>query len=335
MTLFALMTVVLQIGLILGLVLFMVLYLILAERKIMGYMQGRVGPNRVGPLGILQTLADGIKFLHKEIILPAQSDYALFMIAPMISLVCAFVVWSVVPIAPGWVLADIDAGVVFVLAITSLGSYGILLGGWSSNSKYAFFGAIRSMAQMISYEIAMGFSLIPVLMVSGSMNLTQIVLRQSGGLLHWYFLPMLPIFAVFLISAVAETNRAPFDITEGETEIVAGYQVEYSGFIFAMYFIAEYTNMIFVSTMASLFFLGGWLSPFQGMPYFSLLFSWVPGVIWLLLKVLLFLYLFIWIRATFPRYRYDQLMMIGWKVCIPVSILWIFVVSLMILGGIL
>lgn len=335
MTLLELMMILLQIGITLGVVLFMVLYLILAERKIMGYMQGRVGPNRVGPLGILQTLADGIKFLHKEIILPSQSDYALFMIAPMISLVCAFTVWSVVPIAPGWVLADVDTGVVLVLALTSLGSYGILLGGWSSNSKYAFFGAIRSMAQMISYEIAMGFALVPVLMVSGSMNLTQIVLKQSGGFLNWYFLPMLPTFVVFLISSVAETNRAPFDITEGESEIVAGYQVEYSGFIFAMYFIAEYANMIFVSTMASLFFLGGWLSPFESVPVLSMLFAWVPGTIWLLIKVMVFLYLFIWVRATFPRYRYDQLMMIGWKVCIPVSILWIFVVSLMIIGGLL
>ena len=326
---------VLKIAVILACVLFLVLYLILAERKIMGYMQGRVGPNRVGPLGMLQTVADGIKFLHKEMIFPKSADLLLFLIAPMISLVCAFLSWSVVPFASEWVLADINAGVLFVLAIGSLGSYGILLGGWASNSKYAFFGAMRSMAQMISYEISMGFSLVPVLMVAESMNLSQIVLAQKGGIVHWNFILLFPVFVVYLISAVAETNRAPFDITEGESEIVAGYQVEYSGFIFAMFFIAEYANMIFVSTLASLFFLGGWQSPFEGVPFFELMFAWVPQIFWLLVKVFFFLYLFIWIRASFPRYRYDQLMMIGWKICIPVSILWIFVVSLMIAGGVL
>ena len=325
----------LKIVAILAVVMLLVLYLILAERKIMGYMQGRVGPNRVGPLGMLQTLADGIKFLHKEIIIPVQSDYLLFMMAPMISLICAFTVWSVVPIALDWVLADIDVGVLFVLALTSLGSYGILLGGWASNSKYAFFGAMRSMAQMISYEIALGFSLVPVLLLAGSMNLTDIVLGQQGGLFCWYFLPLFPVFIVFLIAALAETNRAPFDITEGESEIVAGYQVEYSGFIFAMFFIAEYANMIFVSTMASLFFLGGWLSPVEGVSWFSEVPFSVPPPVWLLLKVLFFLYMFIWVRATFPRYRYDQLMMVGWKVCIPISVIWIVVVSLMVMGGLL
>jgi NADH-quinone oxidoreductase subunit H len=325
----------LKIVAILAVVMLLVLYLILAERKIMGYMQGRVGPNRVGPLGMLQTLADGIKFLHKEIIIPVQSDYLLFMMAPMISLICAFTVWSVVPIALDWVLADIDVGVLFVLALTSLGSYGILLGGWASNSKYAFFGAMRSMAQMISYEIALGFSLVPVLLLAGSMNLTDIVLGQQGGLFCWYFLPLFPVFIVFLIAALAETNRAPFDITEGESEIVAGYQVEYSGFIFAMFFIAEYANMIFVSTMASLFFLGGWLSPVEGVSWFSEVPFSVPPPVWLLLKVFFFLYMFIWVRATFPRYRYDQLMMVGWKVCIPISVIWIVVVSLMVMGGLL
>ena len=322
-----------QIACILAIVLFMVLYLILAERKIMGYMQARVGPNRVGPLGLLQTVADGIKFLHKEIIYPERADLGLFILAPMISLVCAFVVWSVVPFAEGWVLADVDAGVLVVLALTSLGSYGLLLGGWASNSQYAFFGAIRSMAQVISYEIAMGFSLVPVLMLSGSMNLSTIVIAQSGSIVTWNFLPLFPVFIVYLIASVAETNRAPFDITEGESEIVAGYPVEYSGFIFAMFFIAEYAYMIFVSTLASIFFLGGWLSPFQGVPVLATLFFWVPSIIWLLAKVMFFLYLFIWIRATFPRYRYDKLMMIGWKICIPISLIWIFVVSLLMLGG--
>lgn len=332
---FSMIMIVLKIALILACVLFMVLYLILAERKIMGYMQGRIGPNRVGPFGLLQTLADGIKFLHKEIILPQRADLFLFILAPMISLVCAFVVWSVVPFADGWVLADIDAGVLFVLAVTSLGSYGLLIGGWASHSKYAFFGAMRSMAQVISYEIAMGFALVPVLMISGSMNLSEIVMKQSGGLLHWHILPMFPVFVVYCISAVAETNRAPFDITEGESEIVAGYQVEYSGFIFAMFFIAEYANMIFVSTLASLFFLGGWQSPFDGWYIMHDLLFWVPSIFWLFLKVCLFLYLFIWVRASLPRYRYDQLMMIGWKICIPVSLSWIFVVSLMIVIGLL
>lgn len=334
MKILGIVSIVLKIAAILACVLFLVLYLILAERKIMGYMQSRVGPNRVGPWGLLQTVADGIKFLHKEMIFPRHADLGLFLLAPMLSLGCAFLSWAVVPFADGWVLADVNVGVLFVLAIGSLGSYGILLGGWASNSKYAFFGAMRSMAQMISYEIAMGFSLIPVLMLSGSMNLTQIVFSQGGGVWNWNCFLLFPVFIVYLISAVAETNRAPFDITEGESEIVAGYQVEYSGFIFAMFFIAEYANMIFVSTLASLFFLGGWFSPFSGVPVLSSLFSWVPQLGWLLLKVFFFLYLFIWIRASFPRYRYDQLMKIGWQFCIPLAGLWIVVLSLLMMGGV-
>jgi NADH-quinone oxidoreductase subunit H len=334
MSLQVLLWVILKTAVVFAFVLFMVLYLILAERKIMGYMQARVGPNRVGLWGLFQTVADGIKFLHKEMIYPEKADRFLFVLAPMLSLVCALLVWSVVPFAPGWVVADIHVGVIFVLAVSSLGAYGILLAGWVSNSQYAFFGALRSMAQVISYEIAMGFALVPVLMCAGSMNLSEIVLRQTGGVWCWYFIPLFPVFVVYLISAVAETNRAPFDITEGESEIVAGYQVEYAGFIFAMFFIAEYANMIFVSTLASLFFLGGWLSPLEGIPFLGYWSQWVPPVLWLLFKVVFFLYLFIWIRATFPRYRYDQLMMIGWKVCIPVSLVWIFVVSLMVVGGI-
>ena len=323
----------LKIVAILAVVMLLVLYLILAERKIMGYMQGRVGPNRVGPLGMLQTLADGIKFLHKEIIIPSQSDYLLFMIAPMISLSCAFTVWSVVPIALDWVLADIDVGALFVLALTSLGSYGILLGGWASNSKYAFFGAMRSMAQMISYEIALGFSLVPVLLLSGSMNLTDIVLGQQGGLLCWYFLPLFPVFIVFLIAAVAETNRAPFDITEGESEIVAGYQVEHSGFIFAMFY-CEYANMILSGPSQVFSFLVAGCHPWRECPGFLMCRSMCRHRL-ATIKGFLFLYLFIWVRATFPRYRYDQLMMVGWKVCIPISVIWIIVVSLMVMGGLL
>ena len=329
-----LLIILIKIACIVAVVMGMVLYLILAERKIMGYMQARVGPNRVGPFGLLQTVADGIKFLHKEMIYPQRADLLLFILAPMLSLVCALTVWSVVPFAPGVVLADVQAGVLVVLAIASLGSYGLLIGGWAANSQYAFFGAVRAMAQVIAYEIAMGFALVPVLMLAGSMNITQIVQAQSGSLFSWNFIPLFPVFIVYLIASVAETNRAPFDITEGESEIVAGYQVEYSGFIFAMFFIAEYANMIVVATLAALFFVGGWLSPFQGIPWLGPVLDYVPAVCWLLAKVVVFLYGFIWIRATFPRYRYDRLMMIGWKVCIPISLCWIFVVSLGILGGI-
>ena len=324
-----------KIMIVLSLVLVMVLYLILAERKIMGYMQARIGPNRVGPMGLLQTVADGIKFLHKEIIYPERADLFLFILAPMISLICALMVWSVVPLGPDFVIADIHVGVLFILAVTSLSGYGLLLGGWASNSQYAFFGAMRAMAQVISYEIAMGFALVPVLMLSESMRLSEIVSRQAGGMFAWNWLALFPVFIVYLISAVAETNRAPFDITEGESEIIAGYQVEYSGFIFAMFFIAEYANMIVVATLASLFFLGGWLSPFEGITVIQMFLWWIPPSLWLFVKVVLFLYGFIWIRATFPRYRYDQLMMVGWKFCIPIALVWIFVVAFALMGGLL
>lgn len=306
-----------------------VLYLILAERKIMGYMQHRVGPNRVGPLGSLQTVADGAKFLLKEIIIPEKADKPLFLLAPLISLVPAFAVWCIIPVDVGWVVADVDAGVLCLLALISIGSYGVLLAGWASNSKYAFFSAIRAMAQMVSYEISMGLALIGVLLASGSMNLQKIVLAQAGGLTNWYILWLFPLALVYWISALAEINRAPFDVVEGESELVAGYQVEYSGFAFAMFFIAEYCNMILVAATTSLFFLGGWYSPLHATQLEWLL-AWVPGVGWLLLKVCVCLYTMVWIRCTLPRYRYDQLMMLNWKVLIPLACVWIVVECVLI-----
>jgi NADH-quinone oxidoreductase subunit H len=305
------------------------------ERKVIGYMQARVGPNRTGARGIGQPIADALKLMFKELIIPTKSNKFIFVIAPILALAPAISAWAVVPFADNWVVADINAGVLYIFAMTSLGAYGILMSGWSSNSKYAFLGAMRSAAQVISYEIAMGFALVGVLMAAGSMNLSAIVNAQAGGILHWYFLPLLPMFVVYWISAVAETNRAPFDVAEGESEIVAGFHVEYSGMGFAVFFLAEYANMILVSLLAALFFLGGWLSPFQGMHYLDELTSFVPQIIWLLLKTGIFVFLLLWLRATFPRYRYDQLMQLGWKVLIPVTIFWIFVEGALILGGII
>ncbi len=305
-----------------------VAFLTLAERKVIGYIQGRIGPNRVGFRGILQPLADAVKLMFKEVIVPSASNTYLFIAAPMLTLAPALVAWAVVPFASGWVLSNVNAGLLFLFSMTSLGIYGILVAGWSSNSKYAFFGALRSAAQMISYEIAMGFVLVGVLLAAGTMNLSQIVLHQSGGIWHWYGLPLLPLFVVYWVSGVAETNRAPFDVAEGESEIVAGFHVEYSGMGFALFFLAEYANMILVSAIAVLLFLGGWLSPFDGIPGVGPLFSFVPGFIWFVLKVSFFLFLYFWMRATFPRYRYDQIMHLGWKVLIPVSLIWLIVVAL-------
>ncbi len=299
-----------------------------AERKVMGYMQSRIGPNRVGIRGIAQPLADTVKLLLKEIIIPSGSNRYLFIIAPVLALAPALVAWAVIPFTKGWVLANVNAGLLFIFAMASLGIYGVLVGGWASNSKYAFLGALRSAAQIISYEIPMGFALVGVLMAAGSLNLSTIVLRQSGGLWHWYWLPLLPLFFVYLISGVAETNRAPFDVGEGESEIVAGFHVEYSGIMFALFFLAEYANMILVSAIASLLFLGGWLSPFQGIPILGHAFAWVPGIFWFLAKIVFFMFVYFWLRATFPRYRYDQLMRLGWKVLIPVTLVWIVVVGL-------
>ncbi|MCP8351966.1 NADH-quinone oxidoreductase subunit NuoH [Candidatus Synchoanobacter obligatus] len=304
-----------------------VAYLTTAERKIIGYMQLRTGPNRVGFAGVLQPIADAIKFVTKELVYPKDADWRLFVLAPQLMLVPSLLVWSVVPFSSEWVFANIDAGVLFVFAMTSLSAYGVLISGWASNSKYAMLGAMRACAQIISYEIAMGFALVGVLILSGSLNLKTIVLGQSGGLFNWYWLPLLPMFMVYWICAIAETNRAPFDVAEGESELVAGFHVEYSGMMFAVFFIAEYANMIFISVFTTLMFFGGWLSPFEGIPLLGSLP--IPGIFWLLGKASFFIFLYLWMRASFPRYRYDQLMSLGWKQLIPVALVWIPVVSVM------
>ncbi len=304
-----------------------VAYVTMFERKVISYMQGRIGPNRVGLRGIGQPLADTMKLLFKEVITPSASSRFLFFIAPMLAIGPALAAWAVIPFSKGIVLANIDAGLLYIFAMTSIGVYGVLVGGWASNSKYAFLGALRSTAQTVSYEIAMGFALVALLMLAGTMNLSQIVLNQQGGVWHWYWIPLFPVFVVYWISAVAETNRAPFDVAEGESEIVAGFHVEYSGMAFALFFLAEYANMILVSGLAALLFFGGWLSPFAGIPVLGPLFSWVPGIVWFVMKMSFFIYLYFWMRATFPRYRYDQLMHLGWKVLIPVSLVWIVVVG--------
>ncbi len=304
-----------------------VAFLPLAERKILAYIQGRIGPNRVGPFGFFQPLADALKLLVKELILPAASNKVLFSIAPIVTLAPALAAWAVIPFDEGIVLADVNAGLLYLFAMTSLGVYGMLIAGWSSNSKYAFFGAMRGAAQTVSYEIAMGFALVGVVMSADSLNLTTMVMKQSGGIWHWYVVPMLPLFVVYFISAVAETNRTPFDIAECEAEIVAGYHVEYSGIAFALFFLAEYANIMLVSAIAVLLFWGGWLSPFQGIPLLEQTFSWVPGFCWFFAKTAFFVFVFIWMRGTFPRYRYDQLMRLGWKVLIPVTIVWIVLIG--------
>lgn len=307
-----------------------VAYLIYAERKVIGYIQVRIGPNRVGVKGLLQPIADLIKLITKEIIIPTKSNKYLFVIAPLLSLAPSLAGWAVIPFQEGMVLADINAGVLYVFAMSSLGVYGVLIAGWASNSKYAMFGALRSTAQTVSYEIAMGFAFVGVLLAAGSMNLTEIVLSQKGGILHWWFVPLLPLFLVFWISGIAETNRAPFDLAEGESEIVAGFHVEYSGIGFALFFLSEYASMILISTLMALLFMGGWLSPFDGISVLEEIFFIVPGFVWLLLKISFFLFVYLWVRATFPRYRYDQLMRLGWKVLIPVTIVWIIVTALMV-----
>lgn len=305
-----------------------VAYLTFAERKIIGYIQVRIGPNRVGPRGWLQPIADAFKLLLKEVIIPSNSNRYLFVIAPILSIGPALAAWSVVPFSDGLVLADIDASLLFILALTSMGVYGVILAGWASNSKYAFLGAMRSGAQIVSYEIAMGFALVGVLLAGGSLNLTEIVEAQQGGVFQWFWLPLLPLFMIYFISGVAETNRAPFDVAEGESEIVAGFHVEYSGMAFAVFFLAEYANMILIAALAALMFCGGWLSPFEGWPILGPLFAWIPGLFWFVAKTCFFLFLFLWFRATFPRYRYDQIMRLGWKVFIPITIVWLLVVGL-------
>lgn len=307
-----------------------VAYLTFAERKVIGYIQVRIGPNRVGIKGLLQPFADLIKLISKEIIVPSKSNKYLFVIAPLFALAPSLAGWAVIPFSQGMVLADINAGILYVFAISSLGVYGVLIAGWASNSKYAMFGALRSVAQTVSYEIAMGFSLVGVLLAAGSMNISDIVLSQQGGIHHWWFVPLFPLFLVFWIAAFAETNRAPFDLAEGESEIVAGFHVEYSGIGFALFFLSEYASMILISALISLLFCGGWLSPFEGIPFLGHLFFFVPSFVWLLLKISFFLFVYLWVRATFPRYRYDQLMRLGWKVLIPVTIIWVIVTAVMV-----
>ena len=311
-----------------------VAYLTFAERKIIGYMQVRIGPNRVGPRGWLQPIADALKLLMKEVIIPTNSNRFLFVIAPVLSIAPALAAWAVIPFSDTMVLANIDAGLLYILALSSVGVYGVIIAGWAANSKYAFLGAMRSAAQIVSYEIAMGFALVGVLIAGGSLNLVEIVEAQRGSLVHWFWLPLLPLFVIFFISGVAETNRAPFDVAEGESEIVAGFHVEYSGMTFAIFFLAEYANMILISTLTAVMFLGGYLSPFEGIPVLEGLFAWVPGMVWLLLKTCLFLLFFLWFRATFPRYRYDQIMRLGWKVFIPITIVWLLVEGAAVVLGI-
>jgi NADH-quinone oxidoreductase subunit H len=310
-----------------------VAYLTLWERKMIGWMHIRLGPNRVGPAGLLQPIADALKLLLKEIVVPAKANKALFVIAPIMTIMPALAAWAVIPFGPDRVLANVNAGLLFVMAITSMEVYGVIIAGWASNSKYAFLGAMRASAQMVSYEIAMGFALVIVLMVSGSLNFTDIVNMQTKGVfadmglnfLSWNWLPLLPIFVIYVISGIAETNRHPFDVVEGESEIVAGHMVEYSGMSFAMFFLAEYANMILISCLASLMFLGGWSAPFA-------LLDFIPGWIWLGIKTFFVVSLFIWARASFPRYRYDQIMRLGWKVFIPLTLAYLLIVAAWIMS---
>jgi NADH-quinone oxidoreductase subunit H len=314
-----------------------VAYYTYAERRVIGSMQSRMGPNRVGFFGFKlwglgQPFADVVKLLFKEIILPSNANRFLFLLAPVITLAPAFATWAVIPFDQGVVLADINAGLLYVLALTSMGVYGIIIGGWASNSKYAFLGAMRAAAQTVSYEIAMGFALVGVLVAGGSLNLSAIVNGQHGGLLNWFWLPLLPLFVIYFVSGVAETNRAPFDVAEGESEIVAGFHVEYSGAAFAVFFLAEYANMILISALASIFFLGGWLSPFEDWAWLGGTFLGQNHWFWFGLKTVCFMYLFLWFRATFPRYRYDQIMRLGWKVFIPITIVWIMVAAILVVA---
>lgn len=308
-----------------------VAYMIYAERKVIGYIQLRIGPNRVGFRGLLQPFADLIKLIQKEIIVPTLSNRYLFIVAPLFSLIPALAAWAVIPFQEYMVLANINAGVLYLFTMSSLGVYGVLIAGWASNSKYAMLGALRSAAQTISYEIAMGFALVGVLIAAGSMNISDIVHTQEGGVLHWWFVPLFPLFMVFWIAGIAETNRAPFDLAEGESEIVAGFHVEYSSVGFALFFLAEYSNMILISAIMSLLFMGGWLSPFTGIPVLENIFYIVPGMVWFFLKIAFFLFVYLWVRATLPRYRYDQLMQLGWKVLIPVTIVWLVVTATMVM----
>ncbi len=311
----------------------MVAYLTLWERKMIGWMHVRLGPNRVGPLGLLQPIADAFKLILKEIIIPSQANKVLYIVAPVMVIMPAMAAWAVVPFGPDVVLANVNAGLLYIMAITSIGVYGVILAGWASNSKYAFLGAMRASAQMVSYELAIGFCLVGVLVVAGSLNMSDIVLSQNKGMfaakgvsfLSWNWLPLLPLFVIYVISAVAETNRHPFDVVEGESEIVAGHMVEYSGMSFAIFFLAEYANMILLSCLAAIMFLGGWLAPLAFLDF-------VPGWIWLGIKTFLVVSMFVWFRASFPRYRYDQIMRLGWKIFIPLTLVWVIVLAIWVVS---
>lgn len=322
--------IILEILLIIVPLLIAVAYLTLAERKVIAYMQDRIGPNRVGILGVLQPIADGMKLFFKEMICPTKASPYLYILAPALTFIPALIAWAVIPFSAHAVLANINAGVLYLFAVSSMGVYGMIIAGWASNSKYALYGALRSAAQVVSYELAMGFALIGVLMAAGSLNFSEIVRAQSGGFWHWYFIPLFPLFIVYWISGIAETNRAPFDVVEGESEIAGGAHIEYSGMRFALFFLGEYSNMILISALISTFFLGGWLSPFESIPVLDQIFSWVPGILWLFIKMAVFLFFYLWIRASFPRYRYDQIMRLGWKVFIPVTLFWIIVLAVLI-----
>ena len=306
-----------------------VAYVTYSERKIIGFMQSRMGPTRVGPSGLLQPIADVLKLVSKEIIIPTNANKGIFLTAPMLMLVPSLLVWAVIPLSEFFIISNINAGLLFILALTSLSVYGVILAGWASNSKYAFLGSMRSAAQIIAYEIAMGFALVGVLMLSGSLNLQVIIQEQSGSILNWFWIPLFPLFLIYFIAGVAETNRAPFDVSEGESEIVAGFHVEYSGMAFAMFFLAEYMNLILISILSSILFFGGWLSPFQG-TFLNAYFAFVPGFVWLSLKTLIFIFIFLWLRATLPRYRYDQIMRLGWKVFLPITFFWLTVIGILI-----
>ena len=309
-----------------------VAYYTYAERKVIGYMQDRLGPNRVGAFGLLQPIMDALKLFLKEIIIPTKSNKYLFFIAPILAFAPAYAAWAVIPFAPGVVLSDMNLGLLYILAMTSFSVYGIVIAGWASNSKYSLFGALRAGAQVISYELAMSFSIVGVVIAANSMSISGIIDAQNGGILHWYFIPLFPLFIVYFISGLAETNRAPFDVVEGESEIVAGHHIEYTGSRFALFFLAEYANMILISILTAIMFLGGWNSPFDGTPLHAW-FDWVPATVWLFGKTGVFMFMFLWIRATYPRYRYDQIMRLGWKIFIPLTFVWVVVVACMVRFG--
>ncbi|MDH5232516.1 MAG: NADH-quinone oxidoreductase subunit NuoH [Gammaproteobacteria bacterium] len=319
---------------IVGPILLTVAYLTYAERKVIGYIQVRPAANRVGPKGWLQPIADGLKLIMKETIIPTSANRYLFVIAPLITFTSTICALAVVPFDEEMVLADIDASLLYILAITSMGVYGVIVAGWASNSKYALLGALRSAAQIVSYEIAMGFALVGVLIAAQSINIGDIVRAQEGSIIHWFWLPLFPLFIIYFLSGVAETNRAPFDVAEGESEIVAGYHVEYSAMTFGLFMLSEYVAMILICLLSALMFMGGWLSPFQGIPFLEEAFAWVPGIVWLIIKALFFMFMYFWLRATYPRYRYDQIMRLGWKVFIPITIVWLLVAGVLVLADV-